>query len=255
MTTGHFSISTLSVLPYEIYFKLKIALSISMSTTGGMYVPLTWLQLICLSLVMPLQWHPPKLPSASTFYPLVSEVAFLIILCCLYTHQYTCERYFLVDADPMYFTLSRFVTKQLGWMEAWVDGVTTEIAKRNLTTNVDSCEAVINYLMSLGISLHGVENMVSLCKPILGRSVDELATVVSWLERKGVSDRKLLVRFLMANPVVLIYNPSSSDDVLEKGKSRISLALGERGGVTSVGIILYREDAAFGTAPVSPVKP
>lgn len=126
--------------------------------------------------------------------------------------------------------------------------------KKALTTNAQQVEAVVTYLMSLGISEHGVENMASLCKPILGRSVDELSAVVAFLQNKGISG-KALVSFLIANPTVLTFSPSSTGDYLEKGQTRVSVVFAERGGKQVAGITLYRADCVFGTAPVAPAKP
>lgn len=52
---------------------------------------------------------------------------------------------------PMKATVSavRKFLLERGWREAWVDGVTAEITKRNLKTSVEHCEAVVRILTLL----------------------------------------------------------------------------------------------------------
>jgi len=136
-----------------------------------------------------------------------------------------------------------------------VDGVAAEITKRNLKTSVEQCEAVINYLTSLGMMSAEIENMVSLNKQILGCSVEDLKSVVSYLEKDGLSNQKFLKEFLMANPYLFSYKPSSDGTCLEKGRARAALTFGDRKGTKVVGIAQWREGTTFGASPVSPELP
>jgi hypothetical protein len=101
-----------------------------------------------------------------------------------------------------------------------------------------------------------VENMVSLNKQILGTTVEDLQAVVSYLEKDGLgANQKALKEFLMANPYLLSYKPSSDGTCLEKGQSRASLTFGERNGVKVAGIVQWRVGTSFGESPVSPSLP
>lgn len=112
----------------------------------------------------------------------------------------------------------------------------------------------INYLTGLGIPNRGVENMASISKQILGRSVDELKAVVDHLQKEGLSG-KALADFLLANPTLLNYTPSADGSALEKGPARAAVTFGERDGKKVAGLVQWREGTVFGTAPVSPERP
>lgn len=101
----------------------------------------------------------------------------------------------------------------LGWDLNWVDGVTAEIMKKKLDTSASKCRAVVEYLKSLGIENHRVENMVSIAKQVLSKTPEELQTVVAWIQSKGISGNELVV-FLETNPVVLTYAVSESNEYL-----------------------------------------
>jgi hypothetical protein len=106
------------------------------------------------------------------------------------------------------------------------------------------------------MSIPEVENMVSLNKQILGSSVEDLKSVVNYLENDGLGNhQKTLKEFLMANPYLLTYKPSSDGKCLEKGLARASLTFGERNGVKVAGVVQWREGTAFGASPVSPELP
>lgn len=92
-------------------------------------------------------------------------------------------------------------------------------------------------------------------KQILGSTVDELTAVVSYLEKEGLSNQKILKEFLMANSYILSYQPSSDGTCLEKGRARAALTFGERHGKKVAGIVQWREGASFGVSPVSPEPP
>lgn len=141
-----------------------------------------------------------------------------------------------------------------GWELAWIDGVTTEITKRTLKTSVEQCEAVIRYLTGLGLPTHVIENMVSISKPILGRSVDQLEAVVSWVKRQGLGDAAAL-ELLRAHPMLLTYDPAPDSSYLQKGQARAALNFGKRNGLKVVGVVQWREGAAFKGPPVTPTPP
>lgn len=134
----------------------------------------------------------------------------------------------------------------------WIDGIIGEITKGTVTTNVPQTEAVVSYLKSLGIPNHNVENMVFLCKDILGRSADEVKAVVEHIEGKGLKG-ETLINFLTSYPKLLAYTPNG--DNLEKGKTRATVKSESRNGQEYWGVVFWREGAAFNTAPVSPQKP
>jgi hypothetical protein len=113
----------------------------------------------------------------------------------------------------------------------------------------------INYLTGLGLSMAEVENMVSLNKQILGATVDDLKSVVSYLEKSGLSNQKNLNEFLLANSYLLSYKPSSDATCLEKGLARAALTFGDRNGVKVAGVVQWREGASFGQSPVAPEAP
>lgn len=106
------------------------------------------------------------------------------------------------------------------------------------------------------MSIAEVENMVSLNKQILGSSVEDLKSVVSYLEKDGVSNQKTIKKLLMANPYLLSYKPSSDGTCLEKGLARAALTFEDRKeGVKVAGIVQWREGTTFGASPVSPEPP
>lgn len=176
----------------------------------------------------------------------------------------------------------------VGWDLAWIDGVTAEIMKKRLDTSAAQCKEVVRderksprflwvlflcfvvvlvlnfevcsvstqveYLSSLGIPTHRMENMISISKQIFGRTSGELANVVSFLESKGLGGDEL-VQFLEEHPVVLTYSVSPSNEYLEKGKARISLVKVNRDGAVIPGIVQWREGAVFSSSPVSPYLP
>lgn len=110
----------------------------------------------------------------------------------------------------------------------------------------------ISYLESLGLPSKGIENMASISKPILGRSVDELKAVVDWLHGEGL-EGQTLGGFLRAHPQLLSYSPAG--DHLERGNARAAVTFGQRDGRRVAGLVQWREGATFGTAPVSPQPP
>lgn len=112
----------------------------------------------------------------------------------------------------------------------------------------------INYLISLGIPTHRVENMVSICKGILGREVSDLESVLQWLKKQNLSDERA-IGFIQANPTLLTYSPSPDGSCLMKGKARVSLSFGQRNDHKVVGIVQWREGAAFKGPPVAPTPP
>lgn len=141
-----------------------------------------------------------------------------------------------------------------GWELAWIDGVMSEMTRKTLQTNVERVEAALAYLQGLGIPVHCIENMVSLCKPILACEVDGLKAVVDWLESKGLSG-STLKELLMTYPHILPYSPSEDGSCLERGRSRASLVFGEKSGKRTIGVQYWREGAAFGQSPVAPKSP
>lgn len=141
-----------------------------------------------------------------------------------------------------------------GWDIQWIDGVMSEMSRGTLSTSVSHVEAVLQYLEQLDIPLHRAENMVSICKAIFGCSLDQMKSVVAWLENNKITG-PTLIELLASYPQVLTYIPSSDGSCLEKGKSRASLIFDERNGKPTIGIQFWREGAAFGQSPVTPKTP
>jgi hypothetical protein len=104
------------------------------------------------------------------------------------------------------------------------------------------------------MSIAEIENMVSLNKQILGFSVEDLTSVVSYLEKDGLG-QKSLKELLMANPYLLSYKPSNDGTCLEKGLARAALTFGDRNGTKVAGIAQWREGTTFGKSPISPEFP
>lgn len=111
----------------------------------------------------------------------------------------------------------------------------------------------IAYLESTGIPTFGVENMASICKGILGRSAQQVQAVVEWCQEKGVAPAALPA-LLEAHPQVLTYDVAADGSCLVKGAARASLVFQEAAGKRRVGVTFWRENAAFGTAPITPQK-
>jgi hypothetical protein len=139
------------------------------------------------------------------------------------------------------------------WEEAWINGVTAAIMTKRLETSVEKTKAAIDYLVSKGIPIHRVENMVSINKQILARTVDELKETVEHVEGKGITGDEL-VTFLMTNPVILRYGPVDSSVLALRrdggldAKSKASVVADPTGLKQCV---YYREGVALGTSPIS----
>ena len=139
------------------------------------------------------------------------------------------------------------------WEEAWINGVTAAIMTRRLDTTVDKTKAAVDYLASLGIPIHRVENMVSINTQILARTVDELKETVAHLEGKGISGDEL-GSFLMTNPVILRYGPvDSSVLALRKagGLDAKSMAKVVTDGTGLKQCVYYRQGVVLGKSPIS----
>lgn len=141
----------------------------------------------------------------------------------------------------------------VGWESAWIDGVTERIVKRQLNTSVDKCKDVIEYLTSLGLTEQQICNMVSLCHTILAHDVTtHVKPVIAFLKKRGVED---LPSLLTQHPRLLDYTVSADKKTLEKGRLRAAVDVVTEKSRKSVKVVVYREGAAFQTAPLSPWKP
>ncbi len=202
----------------------------------------------------------------------------------------------LPPADPASRAAVRAFLLGAGWDLAWVDGVTTEMRRGALATDVARCAAVLETLASLGLGGEDVENMAAICKPILARSPEQLRAVADWAVAGGVTPGKELAHLLRQHPNVssaaslvgqskqqrprnqptnqptnqpltnyrplpkiksqlLTFEVAPGGKQLARGAARAALDFDERGGKRAVGVTLWREGAAFGTAPVSPRAP
>ena len=109
------------------------------------------------------------------------------------------------------------------------------------------------YLIDQGITEGQLCNMASLCFSILGYGVeDHLKPVVEHLTSKGVTD---IPKLLSMQPKLLDYSVAEDGSVLIKGKLRAAVKVEKKGGQNVVGVITYREGAAFQTAPLTPYSP
>lgn len=141
----------------------------------------------------------------------------------------------------------------LGWEQAWIDGVTERIAKRQLKTTPAKLKAACEFLLGLGISEGQLCNMSSLCYSILGYEVDaHLKPIVDHLKSQGVKD---LASLLTMNPRLLDYEVSSDGTELVKGKLHALVKVEAVKGKEYVKIVTYREGAKFKTAPITPYEP
>jgi hypothetical protein len=161
----------------------------------------------------------------------------------------------LPPADPASRAAVRAFLLGAGWDLAWVDGVTTEMRRGALATDVARCAAVLETLAGLGLGCEDVENMAAICKPILARSPEQLRAVADWAVAGGVAPGKELAHLLRQHPNLLTFEVAAGGTQLARGAARAALDFGERGGKRAVGVTLWREGAAFGTAPVSPRAP
>lgn len=157
------------------------------------------------------------------------------------------------DADTRSPVAVRKYLASVGWEQAWIDGVTERMVKRQLKTTVDECRENIEYLTSLGLTEQQVCNMASLCFPILAADrKTQLEPVINFLKKRGVSD---LPPVLSQHPKLLDYQVSADGLRLEKGGLRAAVDVIDQGKSQSVKVVVYREGAAFQTAPLSPWKP
>eukprot|EP00210_Caulerpa_lentillifera_P003588 g3423.t1 len=146
----------------------------------------------------------------------------------------------------------RYLTT-LGWEQAWIDGVTERIAKRQLKTTPEKLKAACEFLIGLGISEGQLCNMASLCYTILGYEVEShLQLVVNYLKMTGVKD---FVSLLTMNPRLLDYEVAPGGSELVKGKLRAVVKVESVNGKEYVKIVTYREGAKFKTAPITPYAP
>ena len=140
------------------------------------------------------------------------------------------------------------------WDPAWIDGVTAAIRFKKLETSVDKTKAAIDYLVSLGIPVHRVENMVSINKMILARTQGELEETVDYIEKKGAQGEEL-VRFLTTNPVILRYGPSADGNGLALrragGLDSTSRARVVKDGRGVLQCVYFREGVVLGASPIT----
>lgn len=149
-------------------------------------------------------------------------------------------------------TMRAFLLK-LGWDAQWVDGITRDICRMPEGDDVAKADAAIKFLTGLGLRNRDVENMASSCKPILRVPEPQLRAVVDYLTAQGLSDAALQ-NFLVRNPQLLTYVPEG--DVLTKGRAKASVEVAPAGdGSVGARVHVWRDGAAFGTAPVAPLTP
>ncbi|GMH36756.1 hypothetical protein BSKO_04629 [Bryopsis sp. KO-2023] len=156
------------------------------------------------------------------------------------------------EADPSSPAAIQKYLASIGWQSAWIDGVVERVMKRQLVTTSNNCQEVVEYLMSEGLSEFQVCNMVSLCYEILSSNVVNLQGVVAFMAAKGVTD---IPGVLSLHPKLLAYSVAPDNKLLVKGKMRAAIVTRPPGGVDDFRVVIFREGAAFNTAPVTPWKP
>merc|ERR1719198_1282810 len=133
--------------------------------------------------------------------------------------------------------------------------VTDKIKKGYLETTEYNCRELVEYLTSteVGLTNHQLCNMVSLAPDFLGRDLEQIRGVITFLRTFGLSYGKI-TKVISSHPKLLEYDVE--DNVLSKcSKSRAAIDIISKDGKEYINVAYYRQSASFEGAPLTPYKP
>ncbi|CAG9461808.1 unnamed protein product [Pedinophyceae sp. YPF-701] len=168
-----------------------------------------------------------------------------------------------ISRDGLVREVRRYLRKEEGWTDYWIDGVADRITKRLLDTSLDQVRAVVGWLKNdLGMNTQDVCNMCSISCAMFGMDVEaDLKPVVAYMRARGASDATVR-RVLTSNPKVLEYAVTEDGKKLWKRTNNSKfLAFAEvdvtegKDGKQQAHVSYFRENTAFESAPVSPPRP
>ena len=114
----------------------------------------------------------------------------------------------------------------------------------------------IQYLLSVGIKNRDIENMAASCRHLLRVPAADMAAVVEHLRAQGI-EGPLLDHLLVRHPQLLMYQPGPGP-LLVRGKARARVEIEpplEDGKRECIKLHVWRDGAAFDTAPIAPLDP
>ena len=109
-------------------------------------------------------------------------------------------------------------------------------------------------LAAQGLDKRSIENMCSKVPGILGREVAAIQSVIDYLQAQGATAEETK-SLLLKNPRMLVFDVTADGNQLASDKARMELDITTEGNKRLPVVSVFREDAAFETAPVSPWKP
>ena len=109
-------------------------------------------------------------------------------------------------------------------------------------------------LAAVGLDKRSIENMCSKVPGILGRELAAIQSVLDYMQAQGATAEEIK-SLLIKNPRMLVFDVTADGNQLEAGRARMELDITTDGSKRLPVVSVFREDAAFETAPVSPWKP
>jgi len=168
-----------------------------------------------------------------------------------------------ITKDALVAQVRKYLHDEEGWEHYWIDSVATRISKRMLVTTLDNLKAVMEFLkVDCGLPSQSICNMAAISSSAFGRDVNsDLKPVVEYIRKRGASE-STLIRVLTSNPKLLEYALTEDGNKLWKRTHNSKfIAYAEvdidvaKDGAQSAHVAFFRENTAFDSAPVSPVKP
>lgn len=143
----------------------------------------------------------------------------------------------------------------LGWEKPWVEQIVDRIMKNMLKTTEERTQAVVDYLLSLGLKQDEICNMASLSVVLLGLNPEtRIKPVVDYLKERGVPENSI-ADLAFQHPRIFEYRVTDGGKLLSKGQARVKVDVLPVPGGPACAVTYYREGASFLSAPVSPALP
>ncbi|MEW5314326.1 MAG: hypothetical protein WDW38_005834 [Sanguina aurantia] len=165
------------------------------------------------------------------------------------------------DKDPYKLPLSiervQRMLFRFGWEKPWIEQIVDRIMKGMLKTTEERTQAVVDYLISIGLRQDEICNMASISVVLLGLNPQtRLASIVNYLKERGVPAGSI-PSLVLKHPRIFEYKLMAEGSSLSKGKARIQVDVIPAGlsGEMSAAVTYYREGASFLVSPVSPIGP
>jgi hypothetical protein len=113
---------------------------------------------------------------------------------------------------------------------------------------------VLDKLAAEGLDQHAIENMCSKVPGILGREISAIQASLDYIRAQGATADEMKA-LLIKNPRMLVFDVTADGKQLAAGKARMELDVTTEGSKRELVLSVFRDNAVFGTAPVSPWRP